>query len=81
MLTSRKARCLTTFAILTISSGCCSVPPHVPFETPDRFIFEVYSDELWSVIPDEAKQKISDDIADAQGYIKETEARAEIHND
>ena len=75
------AKFLTIFAIAIISSGCCSVPPHVPFECPDRFEFASYSDELWHSIPFEAQNNISNDDLAAKEYIKACEARQEIHND
>lgn len=75
------AKFLTIFAIAIISSGCCSVPPHVPFECPDRFEFASYSDELWHSIPFEAQMNINADDLAAKEYIKACEARQEIHND
>ena len=74
------AKFLTIFAIAIISSGCCTVPPHVPFECPDRFEFAKYSDELWHSIPFDARNKISDDDLAMKEYIKACEARMEIHN-
>ena len=74
------AKCLTIFAIATISSGCCTVPPHVPFECPERFEFSEYSDELWNSIPDDAKLAINADDVAMKDYIKACEARQEIHN-
>jgi len=74
-------KCLTIFATLTIFSGCCSVPAHVEFECPERPVLEAYSIALWDVTPKEAQEKISDDIADIQSYIKSCEARAKVHND
>ncbi len=73
-------RCLITFAIATIFSGCCSVPPHVPFECPDRFDFAEYSQELWDTVPQEAQLNINEDDLAAKAYIKECEARQKIHN-
>ena len=75
------AKCLTIFAIATIFSGCCTVPPHVPFECPDRFEFSEYSEDLWFSLPAEAQHNISDDDLAMKNYIKECEARAEIHNE
>lgn len=73
-------RCLITFAIATISSGCCSVPPHVPFECPERFEFAEYSDAVWGSLSEEAKLNINADDLNMKDYIKECEARQEIHN-
>ena len=73
-------KCLTIFAIATISSGCCTVPPHVPFECPDRFEFSGYSDELWGSIPEDAQLNINADDLAMKDYIKSCEARQEIHN-
>jgi len=73
-------RCLITLAIATISSGCCTVPPHVPFECPDRFEFTEYSPELWSSIPQEGQLNISADDLAMKDYIKQCEARQDIHN-
>ena len=75
------ARCLTIFAIVAIFSGCCSVPPHVPFECPDRFEFSEYSQALWDATPQEAQLNINADDLAMKDYIKSCEARAEIHND
>lgn len=75
------AKCLTIFAIVTIFSGCCSVPPHVPFECPDRFEFSEYSQELWSSIPQDAQLNINADDIAMKDYIKSCEARSEIHNE
>ena len=74
------AKCLTIFAIATIFSGCCSVPPHVPFECPERFDFAAYSDAVWEAIPEEGKLNINADDVAMKSYIKSCEARAEIHN-
>lgn len=71
---------LITFATAIISSGCCSVPPHVPFECPDRFEFAKYSDDLWLSLPEEAQLNINEDDLAAKGYILECEARQEVHN-
>ena len=75
------ARFLTTFAIATIFSGCCTVPPHVPFECPDRFEFAEYSDELWLSLPEAAQLNINADDAAMKEYILACEAAAEIHNE
>jgi len=74
------AKCLTIFAIATIFSGCCTVPPHVPIECPDRFEFAEYSQALWDGIPQEAQLNINADDLATKNYIKECEARMEIHN-
>ena len=74
------AKYLTIFAIVTIFSGCCTVPPHVPFECPERPEFTEYSEELWLEIPGEARLNISDDDLAMKAYIKACEVRAEIHN-
>lgn len=74
-------RCLTIFATATIFSGCCSVPPHVPFDCPERPLFENYPGELWSAIPEEARIKISNDDLAMKTYILQCEAAAEVHND
>lgn len=71
----------TTFAIAIISSGCCTVPPHVPFECPDRFEFAEYSDDLWHSIPEAAQQNINADDLAMKQYIRQCEARQEIHNE
>lgn len=73
-------RCLTIFAIVTIFSGCTTVPPHVPYECPDRFEFVSYSDELWDSIPIDAQLNINADDLAMKDYIKSCEARQEIHN-
>ena len=75
------ARCLTTFAIVILFSGCCSVPPHVPFECPDRFEFADYSQALWDSIPEDAQLKINDDDLAMKDYIKFCETRVGIHNE
>ncbi len=75
------ARFLTIFATVILSSGCCTVPPHVPFECPDRFQFAEYPDELWHSIPSEAQLKISADDLNMKDYIKSCEARQRIHNE
>lgn len=75
------ARCLTILATVTIFSGCCSVPPHVPFECPDRFEFAEYSSALWATIPEDAQLNINADDLAMKDYIKFCEARTEIHND
>lgn len=75
------AKFLTISAIAIISSGCCTVPPHVPFECPERPVFSDYSEELWLEIPGEAQQNISDDDLAMKEYILACESRAEIHND
>lgn len=72
---------LTISAIAIISSGCCTVPPHVPFECPERPFFAEYSDELWQSIPEAAQQNISADDLAMKGYILACESRAEIHNE
>jgi len=74
-------RCLTIFATVTIFSGCCTVPPHVPFECPERFEFAEYSQSLWDSIPQEAQLNINADDLATKNYIKSCEARSEIHND
>lgn len=74
------ARYLLISATVILSS-CCTVPPHVPFECPDRPVFTEYTEELWFEIPGEAQQNISDDDLSMKAYIKECEARAEIHNE
>ena len=75
------AKCLTIFAIALISSGCTSVPAHVPFECPDRFEFSEYSQGLWDSISEDGQLNIvADDLA-AKEYIKSCEARARIHNE
>ena len=71
---------LTIFAIATISSGCCTVPPHVPFECPERPVFSDYSDELWLSIPEDAQLNISADDLAMKGYILACEAAVEVHN-
>ena len=73
-------RCLITLATATIFSGCCSVPAHVPFECPERPLFENYSGELWSSIPQEARIKISNDDLAMKAYILQCESAAEVHN-
>ena len=75
------AKCLKIFAIATIFSGCCTVPPHVPFECPDRFEFSEYSQELWNAIPEEAQLNISADDLAMKDYILSCEARQDIHNE
>lgn len=72
---------LTISAIAIISSGCCTVPPHVPFECPERFEFASYSDELWLSLPEEAQMNINADDLAMKEYIKACEARQEIHNE
>lgn len=74
-------KCLTIFAIATISSGCCTVPPHVPIECPERFEFASYSDELWGSIPQEAQLNINADDLATKDYIKACEASVKIHNE
>lgn len=74
------AKCLTIFAIATIFSGCCSVPPHVPFECPDRFEFSEYSQVVWDAIPENGQLNINADDVAMKTYIKSCESRAEIHN-
>ena len=74
------AKCLTILAIVTISSGCTSVPAHVNFECPDRPVFENYSSDLWSAIPEEGQLNINADDLAMKEYIKSCEARAGIHN-
>lgn len=71
---------LTIFAIATISSGCCTVPPHVPFECPERPEFAEYSDELFLAMPVEAQMNISADDLSMKNYILACEAAAVIHN-
>lgn len=73
-------RCLLISAIATIFSGCCSVPPHVPFECPDRFEFQEYSQDTWNSIPEDAQLIINADDLAMKDYIKACEARARIHN-
>ena len=75
------AKCLTILATVITFSGCCTVPPHVPFECPDRFEFSEYSQDLWSTIPQEAQLNISADDLMMKDYILNCEARAEIHNE
>lgn len=75
------AKFLTTFAIAIISSGCCTVPPHVPFECPERPVFTDYPDELWRSIPETAQENIVTDDLAMKEYIRACEARAEIHNE
>lgn len=72
---------LTIFATATIFSGCCTVPPHVPFECPERFEFAAYSDDLWLSLPEEAQLNINADDLAMKNYIKSCEAAAEIHNE
>jgi len=74
-------KCLTIFAIATISSGCCTVPPHVPIECPERFEFASYSDELWNSVPEEAQLNINADDLAMKDYIKACEASVKIHNE
>ena len=74
------AKCLTIFAIATIFSGCCSVPPHVPFECPDRFEFSEYPQVVWDAIPENGQLNINADDVAMKTYIKSCESRAEIHN-
>lgn len=74
-------KCLTIFAIATISSGCCTVPPHVPFECPERFEFASYSDRLWDSIPEEAQLNINADDVAMKDYILQCEAAIKIHNE
>lgn len=71
----------TISAIAIISSGCCTVPPHVPFECPERFEFAEYSEELWLSLPEEAQMNINADDLAMKEYIKACEARQEIHNE
>ncbi len=75
------AKFLTIFAIAIISSGCCTVPPHVPFECPERFEFASYSDDLWHSIPEAAQLNINADDLAMKAYIKSCEAAMEIHNE
>jgi len=75
------AKCLTIFAIATIFSGCCTVPPHVPLECPERFEFSEYSQVVWDAVPQEAQLNISADDLAMKEYIKSCEARVEIHNE
>jgi len=75
------AKCLTIFAIAILIEGCCTVPPHVPFECPDRVEFEEYSQELWGSIPEDAQLAISADDLAMKDYIKQCEARQGIHNE
>ena len=72
---------LTISAIAIISSGCCSVPPHVPFECPERTILSEYPDELWLSLPEAAQQSINADDLAIKEYILACESRAEIHNE
>ena len=74
------AKFLTIFAIATISSGCCTVPPHVPFDCPERPELSEYSDGLWHSIPEAAQLNISADDLAMKQYILACEAAAEIHN-
>lgn len=75
------AKFLTISAIAIISSGCCTVPPHVPFECPERPEFASYSDDLWHSIPEAAQLNINADDLAMKQYIKACEAAAEIHNE
>lgn len=75
------AKFLTIFAIATISSGCCTVPPHVPFECPERPLFAEYPDQLWLSLPEQAQLNISADDLAMKEYILACEAAAEIHNE
>jgi hypothetical protein len=74
------AKFLIISAIAIISSGCCTVPPHVPFECPERPEFSAYPDELWHSIPEPAKLNINADDLAMKEYILACEAAAEIHN-
>jgi len=74
-------KCLIISLTAILFSGCCTVPPHVPFECPDRFEFSEYSQSLWDTIPEEAKLNISEDDLSMKDYIKSCEARQGIHND
>lgn len=75
------AKFLTISAIAIIFSGCCSVPPHVPFECPERPEFANYNAELWHSIPVDAQQRINADDLAMKEYILACEAAAEIHNE
>ena len=75
------ARFLITFATVILFSGCCTVPAHVPFEAPERPVFENYTQALWDAIPEEARIKISNDDLAMKDYIKQVEIRTEIHNE
>ena len=72
---------LTISAIAITFSGCCTVPPHVPFECPDRFDFAEYSDELFLSLPQAAQENINADDLGMKEYILACESRAGIHND
>ena len=74
-------RCLTISAIVTIFSGCCTVPPHVPFECPERFEFEPYGQAEWAALPEGIRMKINTDDLNMKDYILECESRARIHNE
>ena len=75
------AKFLTIFATATIFSGCCTVPPHVPFECPERPEFAEYPDALWETIPANARLNIVDDDLAMKEYILKCEERARIHNE
>jgi len=74
-------RFLTISATAILFSGCCTVPPHVPFECPERFQFVDYPDALWLSLPEEVQNKINEDDLNAKDYIKACEEAAEIHNE
>lgn len=73
-------RCLTIFAIAILSSGCCTVPPHVSFETPDRPTFSEYTEDEWHDLPESIQRKITDDDLAMKDYIIKVEHFAEVHN-
>ena len=74
------AKCLTISAIAIISSGCCTVPPHVPFECPERPELSTYTDEVWNAIPEAGQLNINADDLAIKEYILSCESRMEIHN-
>ena len=63
---------------LLVLGGCCTAP--IPFECPDRVEFAEYSQTLWDTIPQEAQLNINADDLAMKSYIKQCEARQEIHN-
>ena len=72
----RKSALLTSFAILTIGSGCTTIEVAAPLPCPSRPILSPIPDDVQLRMGEDAVFIVSDNQLKLKAYAKKLEARA-----
>lgn len=77
-----RAKCLTILLTLASISGCCNLPPHPRMDMPEGPVIEPLgiSDEDWRDIPEDVRQRISDNARKWEDFWDAVESAYYEHN-